>query len=108
MAQSALAEVANILASACLNAISRLVNAQLVPSPPTLQSTVARAVVQRALESDVDGAGRAVVLEARFQMAGSPGVRGPVAGHRRCGEPSAPVEPAGRLASRPRAGGRPP
>jgi chemotaxis protein CheC len=76
LGRSALSEVANILASACLNAISRLVRAQLLPSPPSLQSATAQAVVQRALESDLDGAGRAVVLEAQFQMAGSPGVEG--------------------------------
>jgi chemotaxis protein CheC len=73
LGESALAEVANILASACLNAISRLVGLTLVPSPPVLDSDVAQAVVRRALLADVKGEGRAVVLEARFQTPGQPG-----------------------------------
>jgi chemotaxis protein CheC len=73
VAESALAEAANILASACLNAISRLVGLTLVPSPPVVDSDVAQAVVRRALLADVKGEGRAVVLEARFQTPGQPG-----------------------------------
>ncbi len=74
--RSALAEVANILASAFLTAVSRLTGLRLLPSPPTVDEDAAHAVVGRALLRDVPGGGAALVLEARFLLPGAQGVEG--------------------------------
>ncbi|MCP3139544.1 chemotaxis protein CheC [Pyxidicoccus xibeiensis] len=76
---SVVAEVANIVASACLSALGRLTGWKLMPTVPTLRRTSARDVVDSALEQ-VPGAqgdtSRLVVLEARFQTASAPPVGG--------------------------------
>ncbi|MCP3100699.1 chemotaxis protein CheC [Myxococcus sp. K15C18031901] len=73
---SAVAEAANIVASACLSAIGKLTGWKLMPSVPTLRRGGARALVDAAV-GQVDGdASRVVVLEARFMAAAAPPVSG--------------------------------
>ena len=68
---SALNEAANIVASACLTGIGRLLNLKLLPSPPDL--------AEGAVETLLGGKGAsfdAVVMEARFAARDSPSYGG--------------------------------
>jgi chemotaxis protein CheC len=73
--QNALAELANIVGSACLNAIGSLTGFRLVPSPPSISAGTGRDVVSQLLPAD-GGSRAAVVLEARFQAAHVPPLSG--------------------------------
>jgi chemotaxis protein CheC len=64
--RSALAEAANILASACLSAIGTLTGLKLLPSTPTLAQDSAGPVMEEALSQLDSESGVIVVLEARF------------------------------------------
>ncbi|AFE08585.1 fibril biogenesis regulator DifG [Corallococcus coralloides DSM 2259] len=66
--ESALAEAANILASACLSAIGRLTGWRLLPSVPQLQRGPVRPVLAGVLGDVEPGPG--VVLAARFSAPG--------------------------------------
>jgi chemotaxis protein CheC len=72
--ESALAEAANILASACLSAIGRLTGWRLLPSVPQLQRGPARPVLAGVLGDVEPGPG--VVLAARFTATGPQGLGG--------------------------------
>ncbi|MBX5482657.1 MAG: chemotaxis protein CheC [Myxococcaceae bacterium] len=74
-AVSALAEVGNIVASACLSAIGNLTRLRLLPSVPHLLSGNARGVVAE-LVGVTRGTARAVVIEARFTASNAPGFSG--------------------------------
>lgn len=74
-ARSALAEVGNIVGSACLSAIGTLSRLRLLPSIPSLSASTARAVAE-AIISDAASGERAVVLEARFLTAHGPSLDG--------------------------------
>lgn len=65
--QSALAEAANIVASACLSAIGDLTQMTLLPSVPAVVERTDRAVLSEAVREVEEGAGLGVVLEARFE-----------------------------------------
>jgi len=72
--RSALSETANILASACLSAIGRLVGLTLMPSVPNLREEHAGAVVDKELEEVArerarDASRTVMVLEADFATA---------------------------------------
>ncbi|MFL5320237.1 MAG: chemotaxis protein CheC [Myxococcaceae bacterium] len=73
-AQSALNEVANIVASACLSAIGRLTSLKLLPSVPTLMQDSGGVVC----DTLVDGAfgQQLMLLEARFMTRHSPAITG--------------------------------
>nr|WP_211193767.1 chemotaxis protein CheC [Pyxidicoccus fallax] len=73
---SVVAEVANIVASACLSAMGRLTGWKLMPSVPTLRRGDSREAVDGALAEVSGDTGRRVVLEARFQAASVPPVGG--------------------------------
>ena len=73
---SAVAEAANIVASACLSAIGKMTGWKLMPSVPTLRRGAARALVDEAVGQVDSDAGRVVVLEARFNAAAAPPVSG--------------------------------
>ncbi len=74
--ESAMSEAANIVASACLSAIGKLTNWKLLPSVPVLQRGPAREVVAGAVAETEGEASPEVVLETRFQSAGTPSVSG--------------------------------
>ena len=75
--RSAIGEAANIVASACLSAISKLAGLKLLPTIPVLSEDSAGAVLDEALARvDTGGAGLVVVLEARFATAAVPRVGG--------------------------------
>lgn len=65
--KSALAEAANIVASACLSAIGDLTQMTLLPSVPAVVERTDRAVLAEAVREVEEGAGLGVVLEARFE-----------------------------------------
>jgi len=64
--KSALTEAANIVASACMNAIGGLTGLRLLPSTPTLAHDEAGAIIEEALADAGSATGLLVVLEARF------------------------------------------
>lgn len=74
--KSALGEVANILGSACLGAIGKLIGLRLVPSVPTLVQDIAGAVVEDALAKGDRQDQLGVVLEARFSTSSAPPIGG--------------------------------
>jgi chemotaxis protein CheC len=74
--RSAIGEAANIVASACLNAIGKLTGMKLLPSVPLLSQDSAATVMDDALEHTESQAGLVVVLEARFFTASNPLVGG--------------------------------
>jgi chemotaxis protein CheC len=76
LAQSAFGEAANIVASACLNAIGQLTRLKLLPSTPRLVQDHVGEVVAAALQRAQAVSGLMMVLEARFQTAVSPPVGG--------------------------------
>jgi chemotaxis protein CheC len=72
--RSALAEVSNIVASACLNAIAKLTKLRLLPSPPQVhQDTVQSLLDAPLLEREP---GLDVVLEAKFFTPDRPRIDG--------------------------------
>jgi chemotaxis protein CheC len=74
--RSAIGEAANIVASACLNAMSALTGLRLLPSTPTLSQESASEVMDEAMEHTATQAGLLVVLEARFFTASNPLIGG--------------------------------
>ncbi len=75
--ESALAETANIVASACLSAIGKLTRWKLLPTVPELRRGSAREVVARpGAETEGEQTSPVVVLEARFSAASAPPVSG--------------------------------
>lgn len=74
--RSALAEAANIIASACLNAIGELTGLRLMPSVPSLAEHPARVVAGDAVKQLGEGAAAVVVLEARFSTVADHTIRG--------------------------------
>ncbi|WNG51010.1 fibril biogenesis regulator DifG [Archangium minus] len=75
--ESALAETANIVASACLSAIGSLTGWRLLPTVPVLVRGEAGPVVADAV-TEAQGDKRMVVLETRFSSVGIPSVSGQV------------------------------
>jgi chemotaxis protein CheC len=73
--RSALAEAANIIASACLSAMGRLVGHRLVPSVPTMVHDAPAAVWARLWEPNA-AAESLLILEARFTALLAPPLRG--------------------------------
>jgi chemotaxis protein CheC len=73
--ESALAETANIVASACLSAIGMLTSWRLLPSVPTLLRGEAGPILRDAVVQ-TQGDGRVVALETRFDSVGIPAVSG--------------------------------
>lgn len=73
-AESALNEVANIVASACLSAIGRMTSLKLLPSVPKLVQDSADVVVETLV--DATAGLRLMMLEARFTMRHSPAITG--------------------------------
>jgi len=74
--RSALSEAANIVASACLNAIGRLTGLTLLPSTPHLAHGAASAAVQDALSPSESATGLLVALQSRFRGGESPPIEG--------------------------------
>ena len=74
--RSAFSEAANIVASACLNAIGKLTGMTLLPSVPRVAEDVAGVVVDEAVMKADRGAGVVVVLEARFSTNAAPPIEG--------------------------------
>lgn len=74
--QSALVEVSNILASACLNAIGTLAGFRLWPSPPKLWVDTAGPVLERCLGATHAKEGLLLVLQTSFVAQGLPDVSG--------------------------------
>jgi chemotaxis protein CheC len=74
--RSAFSEAANIVASACLNAIGKLTGLRLLPSVPKVSQDIAGAVVDEALAKVNSNAGVVVVLEARFSAIAAPPIEG--------------------------------
>jgi chemotaxis protein CheC len=75
VARSALEEVTNILASACLSAIGHLTTLTLLPSPPRLLRGSAEHIAQAILAGGTAGE-MVVVLETRFGTAVAPPLQG--------------------------------
>lgn len=75
--ESALAEAANIVASACLSAIGTLTGWRLLPTVPVLVRGEAGPLVADAVK-EAQGDKRMVVLETRFSAVGIPAVSGQV------------------------------
>ena len=75
--ESALAETANIVASACLSAIGMLTSWRLLPTVPTLLRGEAGPILRDAVVA-TQGDGRVVALETRFDSVGIPAVSGQV------------------------------
>jgi chemotaxis protein CheC len=76
--RSALAEAANIVASACLSAIGTLTGFRLIPSVPTLSECRGEAALDEALREVDEGAGVVVALEARFVTSTAQRVEGEI------------------------------
>ncbi len=74
--RSAIGEAANIVASACLNAMSALTGLRLLPTTPALSQETAAEVMDEAFEKTGTHAGLLVVLEARFFTAANPLIGG--------------------------------
>lgn len=74
--ESAFCEAANIVASACLNAIGSLTGLQLLPSVPTLHRASAAEVSTEAVARMTREVGVVVILEARFVTEAAPPIRG--------------------------------
>ncbi len=73
---SALGETANILASACLNAVGRLTGMRLLPSAPRLSHDEVSVIAEDALLRTQAKEGLLVVLDATFQTGGADTVSG--------------------------------
>lgn len=68
--QSALNETGNILSCAYMNALTRLVDAQLVPSPPMFLQDFGASVLQQALVPQAGEVDEVVIFRTEFQRAG--------------------------------------
>ena len=68
--QSALNETGNILSCAYMNALTRLIDAQLVPSPPLFIQDFGASVLQQALLPQVGEVDEAMIFRTDFQRAG--------------------------------------
>lgn len=66
IATSALSEAANIVASACLNAVGKLAGLRLLPSTPTLHSGTAGEVARDAITEAYAPEGKGWVLAVRL------------------------------------------
>jgi chemotaxis protein CheC len=64
--RDAFSETANILASACLNAVSQLTGFRLLPSVPRLVQETGGALATRLLGPENEAGGVALVLQTRF------------------------------------------
>lgn len=64
--KSALTETGNILGCAYLNAITRLIDVELVPSPPYFIQDYAESVVQQALLAQAETSDRVLVCRTGF------------------------------------------
>lgn len=74
--ESAMSEAANVVASACLSALGKLLGWTLLPSVPVLQRGPAREVVAGAVAETEGEASHEVVLEVGFSSPGTPSVAG--------------------------------
>jgi chemotaxis protein CheC len=68
--KSALNETGNILSCAYMNALTRLINAQLVPSPPLFLQDYGASVLEQAVMSQVCDADEVMVCRTGFQREG--------------------------------------
>jgi chemotaxis protein CheC len=68
--QSALNETGNILSCAYMNALTRLINAQLVPSPPLFIQDYGASVLEQAVLSQVADADEVMVCRTGFHREG--------------------------------------
>jgi chemotaxis protein CheC len=68
--QSALNETGNILSCAYMNALTRLIDAQLVPSPPLFLQDYGASVLQQAVLSQVADADEVMVCRTGFHREG--------------------------------------
>lgn len=73
---SAICEAGNIVASACLNAISAFTGLKLLPSTPTVWRDKAGAALKTATQDLECEAGLVMVLEARFTASSEPAIGG--------------------------------
>lgn len=70
MEKSALTETGNILACSYLNAITRLIDRPLVPTPPSFIQDYGASVVEQALTGQAMTADSALICRAGFQYEG--------------------------------------
>ncbi|MEX1041022.1 MAG: chemotaxis protein [Pirellulaceae bacterium] len=70
LAESALCETGNILGCAYLNAITRLVGVDLIPSPPIFLQDFGACVLEQALTQQVDVVRDVMICETRFSRDG--------------------------------------
>lgn len=70
LGESALCETGNILGCAYLNAITRLVGVDLIPSPPVFLQDFGACVLQQALTQQVDVVRDVMICETRFTRDG--------------------------------------
>lgn len=70
LAESALCETGNILGCAYLNAITRLVGVELIPSPPIFLQDFGACVLEQALTQQVDVVRDVMICETRFTRDG--------------------------------------
>jgi chemotaxis protein CheC len=68
--QSALMETGNILGCAYTNAIARLIEVQLVPSPPTFLEDYAASVLEQALTTQAMTSYDVMICRTRFESGG--------------------------------------
>ncbi|RIK77877.1 MAG: chemotaxis protein [Planctomycetota bacterium] len=69
--KSALMETGNILGCAYMNALTRLVGTQLVPSPPTFLQDYGASVLQQALVAQAMTCEKALICRTRFEERGA-------------------------------------
>jgi len=70
LAESALCETGNILGCAYLNAITRLVGVDLIPSPPIFLQDFGACVLEQALTQQVDVVPDVMICKTRFSRDG--------------------------------------
>lgn len=68
--KSALTETGNILGCAYMNALSRLIDRELVPSPPYFLQDFGASVLQQAIFAQVDSGDEVLVCRTRFERQG--------------------------------------
>ena len=74
--QGALAELANVLCSACLSAIGTLTGLQLLPTSPEMIGGMGREVVSGLIPDGRDGGSAVVMVELRLYGTGVPPLSG--------------------------------
>jgi chemotaxis protein CheC len=74
----ALGEAGNIVACACLNAISRFTGLTMVPSTPHIHQETVDELVKRVVEQVACETGLVMALEARFSTTSGPRISGQV------------------------------